>query len=108
MHIFSVSKYVKFDVCKQIWISLLGKPKFLTPVWIFPLEKFKLVLNILIYPMQKSVFWVTVWISPMGKSKLVQKYGFLHWRNPYMHAYMHIFGLSKCVHVCKQKWISPT
>ena len=27
-------------------------------------------------------------------------------RNPYMCAYMQIFGLSKCVHVCKQKWFS--
>jgi len=77
MHIFGVSKYVKFNVCKQIWISLRGKPKFLTPVWIYPLEKFKLVLNILIYPMHKFVFWVTdfsngeiqtgpkIWIYPL-------------------------------------------
>jgi len=37
----------------------------------------------------------------------VKKYGFLHRRNPYMHAYMHIFGLSKYVHVHKQIWMSP-
>ena len=56
MHIFGVSKYVKFNVCKQILIFLRGKPKFLTPVWISPLEKSKLVLQIWISPMEKSVF----------------------------------------------------
>ena len=27
-------------------------------------------------------------------------------RNPYIYAHMHIFGLSKCVYVCKHNWIS--
>ena len=100
IHIFGVSKYV--HVCKQIFISPMKKPKFLTPVWISPLGKSKLVLNILISPMEKSVFWVTAWISPMEKSKLVPQIE--------IHICVHICkyfnGLSKCVHVYKHKWFS--
>ena len=88
--------------------SFSRKSKFLKTVWISPLKKSKLVLQIWIYPMEKSVFGWLLGFIQWGNPNWFQKYRFLHRRNPYMHAYMHIFGLwTKYAHVCKQIWIYP-
>ena len=85
-------------VWKQMWISLMEKSKFLTPVWISPLEKSKLLLQIWISAMEKSVFWVTAWSSPMDTSKLVQKKRISpSGKSIYACRYTHIWVIQICV-----------
>ena len=40
------------------------------------------------------ILWHMFVFLQWGNPNWYQQYGFLHPRNPYMHAYMHIFGLS--------------
>ena len=72
----------------HIWIHICtyldskqGKPKYVHKC-----------MHVWISPMGKCIFLAPAWISPMGKSKLAQKYWFIYQKNPYVHAYMHIFG----------------